>query len=78
MDLSNEVILKDIAGFENRIAAARVKLEALPSGQPVSYKERKKQQAKRKACEGEITHVNNLISIARSALNPSEGQPGQP
>ena len=68
MDLSNEVILKDIAGFEARIAVARAKLEALPSGQPVSYKERKLRRAKKREYESEITHCNKLKRIALTAM----------
>ena len=74
LKLTNEIILADIEGFKKRITAARVKLEALPSGQSLSWKEKKKHRAKRRDFEGEIEHVNNLIAIARSAM--TESHPG--
>ena len=77
MALTDEVILKDIAGFEERIAATRVKLVKLNGQELTDWKERKRLKAKRCEFEGEIVHVNNLIAIARSALDASEGQ-GQP
>ncbi len=79
MKISNEIIFKDIAGFKARIAAARVKLAELKLKDPPSnWKQRNKEKAKRREFEGEITHVNNLIAIARSALTPFESQPGKP
>ena len=70
MDLSNEIILKDIAGFEERIAVAQDKLAELKGQAPSNWKERKKYQAKRREFEGDVVHINNLIAIARSALKP--------
>ncbi len=78
MDLTNEMILADIAGFEDRIASARVKLKKLNEQDPSGWKEKKKLKAKRQALDADIIHVNSLIAIARSALDASEGQPGQP
>lgn len=78
MDLSNEVILKDIAGFKDRIAVAQDKLAELKGQVPSNWKEKKRYRAKRREFEGEVVHVNNLIAIARSALNPSKCQPGNP
>jgi hypothetical protein len=70
MKLNNQMILADIRGFKARIQTAKVKLAALPSDQPFSYKERKKREKQRRDLTGEIDHVNNLITIARSALKP--------
>ncbi len=78
MKLNNEIIFKDIAGFEARIAAARTKLAKLQDLSPSSWKERKRLKAKRLEFEGEIVHVSKLRSIAQSALKASESQPGQP
>ena len=75
LELTDEMILNDIAGFEDRIAAARVKLAGLQESSPSGWKERKRLKAKRRELEGEVVHIDNLISIARSALNPSEEQP---
>ena len=74
LELTNEIILNDIKGFKARIQTARDRLAALPCGQFLSYKERKKYQAKRREFEGEIVHINNLIAIARSALKPFDCQ----
>ncbi len=75
MALTDEVILKDIAGFKDRIAVARVKLEKLNGQMPSGWKEKKKLKAKKRDLDGEITHVNSLIGIARTALDTSESQP---
>ena len=78
MKLNNKIIMADIAGFEHRIAVAKVKLTKLQESSPSNWKEKKRLKAKQSEFEGEITHVENLISIARSALNPTDCQPGQP
>ena len=69
MDLTNKVILKDIAGFKDRIAAARGKLEKLNEQAPTDWKGKKRLRAKRQALDADIIHVNSLIAIARSALS---------
>lgn len=78
MNLSNEIILKDIAGFEERIAVAQDKLAELKESSPSNWKERKRLKSKRREFQNEIDHVLNLIAIAKTALNPSECLPGQP
>lgn len=73
LELTDEMILADIKGFEARIQMAKDKLIAL-SAEPSTWKERKKHRALRREYEGEITHVQGLITIARSALTPDECQ----
>lgn len=72
MDLTNETILADIQGFEDRIAVAKAKLEKLNRQMPSGWKEKKKLKAKRLALDAEIVHVKNLIAIARSALKDKD------
>lgn len=65
--LTDEEILKDIAGFEQRIKSASDKLAALPAGQ-LSYQEHRKREAARQVYADEIEHVQRLIGYAREAL----------
>ena len=78
MDLTDEMILADIAGFEDRIAVARKKLAGLKESTSSNWKERKRLKTKRRELKTEVEHVLNLIALARSALTPYECQPGQP
>ena len=75
LELTDRIILADIAIFKARIAAARAKLEKLNEQMPSGWKEKKKLKAKKRDLDGEITHVNSLIGIARTALDTSESQP---
>jgi hypothetical protein len=63
-----EDILKDIAGFNNRIWIAREQLVALPSS-PSTCKERKKMNDQRRQLSQEIEHVQRLILMAQEALD---------
>ncbi len=67
--LTNKEIHDDIRAFGERILDAQSKLESLPA-EPSIWKERKI----RRELESEISHVQGLISIARSALTPDECQ----
>lgn len=69
IELTDEMILADIKGFEARIQMTKDKLAALPA-EPSSWKERKI----RRELESEISHVQGLITIARSALTPNKCQ----
>ncbi len=71
--LTSEMILSEIQDFEARIQKAREKLSVLPAG-PSTWKERKKHRASKRELEGEISHVQGLISIAMTALTPDECQ----
>ena len=67
MELSNESILKDIAEFSERITAAKSKLAALSAGY-LPYPEHKKRETKRDDLLDDIKHVENLIKIAKEAI----------
>jgi len=67
MELTNEMILKDIAGFRMRIGEAETKISNLPA-MPPGWKDRQKLRPQKKRLEDEIRHVNNLIAIAQGAL----------
>ncbi len=68
LELTNEMIRSDIAGYEQRIEMAKQKLVELPSW-AASWKERKKLQDIKRALEGEVRHVRHLIRHATEALN---------
>ena len=65
--LTNDMLLDDIAGFEQRIQAAREKLDALPAA-VINWKDHKKIKTKRRELESDIKHIRGLISIAEEAL----------
>ena len=65
--LSNDMILADIRAFQNRIQTARKKLAALPAT-AIDWKEHKKNKAKRREFESEISYVKKLIGYAKEAL----------
>ena len=65
--LTNDMILDDIAGFQNRIQVAREKLDALPAA-VINWKDHKKIKTKRRELESDIKHIRGLISIAEEAL----------
>jgi hypothetical protein len=65
--ITDKVIKNDIAEFEQRIQAAREKLDALPAT-AIERKEHKKIKAKRRELKSEITHVKKLIGYAKEAL----------
>ena len=68
IELTNEMILDDIAGFEQRIETAREKLAELPAGR-LPFKEYKIRKRRRRDLESEIEHVKSLIGYATEALN---------
>ena len=65
--LTNDMILDDIAEFQNRIQISREKLAALPAT-AIDWKEHKKIKAKRNEMESEISHIKILIGYAKEAL----------
>lgn len=67
MELSIKDIEQDISGYQDRIIAARVKLDMLPGGY-LEFKEHKKREQQRRALQAEIQHVENLIRIANEAI----------
>jgi hypothetical protein len=68
LNLTDQEILDDIAGFKDRILAAQAKLEDLPAGK-LPYKEHQKREKARKVYEADIDHVQRLIEIAEEALS---------
>ena len=65
--LTNDMLLDDIAGFEQRIQAAREKLDALPTT-AIDNKDLVAQTIKKHELESEISHVKKLIGYAKEAL----------
>jgi hypothetical protein len=66
--LTDAEIKQDILEFKDRISAARQKLADLPAGY-LPYPEHKKREKIRRDLEGDIRHVQKMISIAQEALN---------
>ena len=67
LELTPEMIRVDIAGYRDRIEAARRRLAKLPEGQ-VPYPEHKKREEARRILLAEIEHVKRLIQIAGETL----------
>lgn len=67
MNLTQDDILNDIAGYEERITAAKNKL-VLISTEFLPYPEHKKRETRKDDLLDDIKHVENLIKIAKSAL----------
>ena len=65
--LTREDILRDIAGFEDRIRIAKEKRSALPASAS-TFEERKKIKNERQRLLNEIQHVNTLIGYPEEAL----------
>ena len=68
LQLTNEMILSDIAGYKQKIKTAKQKLAELPES-TASWKERKKLKDKKQALEGDIKHIRQMIGYATEALN---------
>ena len=68
LQLTDEMIRSDIAGYEQRIETAQEKLAELPDS-AASWKERKKIQDTKRALEGDIKHISHIIKYAIEALN---------
>lgn len=68
IQLTDEMILSDIAGYEQRIEMAKQKLSELPLS-AVNWKDRKKIQGTKRELEGEITHIRQIIRYANEALS---------
>lgn len=67
MEITNEIIRTDIAGYRERKSQIEIKLAGLPDSF-LSYQEHKKREQKRRQFEGETTHVKNLIKMAEAVL----------
>lgn len=65
--LTDEDILQDIEGFQQRISQAEDKMAALPETAN-TWQANKKLANKRHILESEIEHVKRLIGIAEEAL----------
>jgi hypothetical protein len=68
LQLTDEIILSDIAGYEKRIILAKEKLAELPSSAD-GWKERKKLQDTKRALDADIKHIRQMIGYATEALN---------
>jgi hypothetical protein len=67
IELTNEMILDDIAEFQNRIKSAREILAELPTGY-LTYPENKNREKQRRDLEAEIRHVQKMMGYAQEAL----------
>jgi hypothetical protein len=67
LELTTDIIQKDIAEFRERIRLAHDKLAQLPITAS-HWRERKKLTSKRRYLEGEVAHVKKLIGMAEEAL----------
>jgi len=72
MELSRESILKDIEGFNQRIAGAKLKLSTLPA-EPADWKEKKKVKADSRRLTEEIRHVERIKIYAIEGLRQTDG-----
>lgn len=68
MEITNEIIRTDIAGYMERISQGEIKLADLPGGY-LSYQKYKKREQKRRQLKGEISHIQKLMRYATEALN---------
>jgi hypothetical protein len=69
--ITQEIILRDVGGFERRIIEAREKLAALPTG-GLAWVDHKRRETKRKEYLDEIQHVNRLIQYAKEGLGADQ------
>jgi len=69
--LTNDLILDDIAGFEQRIQIAREKLAVLPEGY-LPYTEHKKREKQHRELQADISHIENLIKYAHEGIELHE------
>jgi len=67
IELTNKIILDDIAEFQKRIHKAKIRLNDLPPGH-LPYQAHKKRERARRILEGDLKHVQNLIHIAENSL----------
>ena len=68
LQLTDEMILSDIAGYEQKIEMAKKKMAELPES-AVSWLERKKLKDKKRALESDIKHISHIIKYAIEARN---------
>ena len=74
IELTDSIIKKDIAEFQQRIDAARKKLATLSIKKPKDWKDGRKLKIQRRNLEGEIDHCRHLIDIATEALEEVDGR----
>ena len=67
MSLSIADIEEDISEFQSRIANARKKLAALPTGR-LPYKKHKARERQQRQCKTEIEHCLQLIKYAEQGI----------
>ena len=67
IDLSNEMIQSDLAGYRERLLSAETELAGLPSGH-IPYQQHKAREAQRKEYLSDIEHLNRLIGYAKEGL----------
>jgi hypothetical protein len=73
LELTDAMILEDIAEFEARIEKARRKLHSLPKGK-LPWQEHRKRTLMQRNCICEISHCQKLVEIAMSALTGKGGK----